>query len=230
MRDHLSWKTEMPSNRKFHHGMIAIVGRLVVLSGFLLVFGVTSTPAQTGVPPGQDPRCANFSGQAKGLCTAAVANGCFDGVQSPDCDALTANWEERCRSCKGEPPWLRKPVTCPCADAVESLGLEGSAVALYNAYLNEDFGGGASSVLGCLVTSSRIAVDLVRVTESGLDFRSLTLFLAITGDEQNRCRYGWAGANLTIFDSGTLTNLSDDEVVACQEDIRLVANQFPECR
>jgi hypothetical protein len=226
MRDQRSRKTEVPSKQKFPHGRMAIIGRLVMLSVCMLVFGGTRTLAQTG----QDARCAAYTGQAHGLCTAAVANGCFDGVQSPDCDALTANWEERCRSCKGEPPWLRKPVTCPCADAVESLGLEGSAVALYNAYLNEDFGGGASSVLGCLVTSSRIAVDLVRVTESGLDFRSLTLFLAITGDEQNRCRYGWAGANLTIFDSGTLTNLSDDEVVACQEDIRLVANQFPECR
>ena len=226
MRDHLSWKPLVPANRTLPHGRMAIVSRLVVLSVCMLVVGSTRTLAQTG----QDTRCAAYSGQAHGLCTAAVANGCFDGVQSPDCDALTANWEERCRSCKGEPPWLRKPVTCPCADAVESLGLEGSAVALYNAYLNEDFGGGASSVSGCLVTSSRIGVDLVRVTESGLDFRSLTLFLAITGDEQNRCRYGWAGANLTIFDSRTLTNLSDDEVVACQEDIRLVANQFPECR
>jgi hypothetical protein len=110
MRDQLSRKTLVPAKRKCPHGRMAIVGRLVMLSGFLLVCGVTSVPAQTG----QDPRCEEFSGQAKGLCTAAVSNGCFEGVQSPDCDALTTNWNEHCRECAGEPPW---EVRCPCANA-----------------------------------------------------------------------------------------------------------------
>ena len=88
MRDHRSRKTAVQSKRKLPRGRMALVGRLIVLSVCMLVFGVTSTRAQTG----QDSRCAGYSGQAHGLCTAAVSEGCFDpGVQSPDCDALTAN-------------------------------------------------------------------------------------------------------------------------------------------
>jgi hypothetical protein len=74
-----------PSNRKFHQRMITIVGHLVVLSVFMLVLGVTSTTAQTG----QDERCSAYTGQAHGLCTAAVSEGCFDGVESQICDNLT---------------------------------------------------------------------------------------------------------------------------------------------
>jgi hypothetical protein len=62
--------------------MCVIMGRLVVLSVFMLVFGATSTTAQTG----QDERCADFTGQAHGLCTAAISNGCFDGVESRACE------------------------------------------------------------------------------------------------------------------------------------------------
>src|SRR5215510_119618 len=123
MRDQLSRKTLVPTNWKLHHGRIALAGCLVVLSMFLLVFGVPSTPAQTG----QDARCAAYTGKAHGLCTAAVANGCFDGVQSPDCDDLTSNWNERCRGCDGPPPWA---ASCPCDFSLviaRDIGITGSA-------------------------------------------------------------------------------------------------------
>jgi len=122
MRDYLSRKTLVPAHRKFPHGRMAIVGRLVMLSVCMLVFGVMSTQAQTG----QDSRCAGYSGQAHGLCTAAVANGCFDGVQSPDCDALTANWNERCRVCAGPAPWEGCPCDFSAAKASE-IGITASA-------------------------------------------------------------------------------------------------------
>ncbi len=105
MRNPLSRKPLVASNRQVHQGMIAYVGRLVVLSVFMLVLEVTSTRAQTG----QDERCAAFSGQAHGLCTAAVAAGCFAGVESQACDTLLTNWEETCSVCEGIPPWK----TCP---------------------------------------------------------------------------------------------------------------------
>src|SRR5262245_7543425 len=124
MRDQRSRKTEVPAKRTFPHGLSALVGRVVVLSVCMLVCGVTSTPAQTG----QDPRCANFSGQAQGLCTAAVAAGCFEGVQSPDCDALRTNWKEHCRVCDGAPPWV-----CPCADRA------GSALELNSLFVAQVF-------------------------------------------------------------------------------------------
>jgi hypothetical protein len=107
MRNFLSRKPLVASNRQLHQGMIAYVGRLVVLSVFMLVLGVTSTRAQTG----QDERCASYSGQAHGLCTSAVAAGCFDGVVSQACDTLSINWEEGCNVCEGTPPWGE--ATCP---------------------------------------------------------------------------------------------------------------------
>src|SRR5262245_51580833 len=109
MRDHRFWKTEVPSQRQCTHGRMALVGRLVVLSVCLFVGGVTSTTAQ----PAEDPRCAAFTGQAYGLCTAAVAAGCFVAQESQACDDLTRNWHERCRGCAGPAPW---EVTCPCTE------------------------------------------------------------------------------------------------------------------
>jgi len=117
MRDYRFRKTEVPAQRTFYYGRSALVGHLVMLSVCMLICGVPSTRAQTG----QDARCAAFSGQAHGLCTAAVANGCFDGVQSPTCDDLTANWTERCRLCTGPAPW-----GCPCdfsAATAHDIGL-----------------------------------------------------------------------------------------------------------
>ena len=112
-------------DQRYSPGFIAILGSLVVLSVFVLVFGTTTTMAQ----PGQDERCSEYTRQAKGLCTAAVANGCFDGEESQECDDLAENWNERCRVCEGEPPWL--PVTCPC----------GSALGLHNMFINQPFNG-----------------------------------------------------------------------------------------
>ena len=68
-------RTLVPSNRKFHQGFIAIFGNIVVLSVFMIMFGATSTTAQTG----QDERCSGYRGQAHGLCTAAVATDVLTG-------------------------------------------------------------------------------------------------------------------------------------------------------
>src|SRR5688500_14149449 len=109
-------KTLGPSNRQVHQGMIAIVDRLVVLSVFMLVVGVTSTTAKTG----QDERCADFTGKAKRLCMAAVSEGCFDGVDSQACNDLTTKWDERCRECEGTAPWEEEEAVCPCAEMAGS--------------------------------------------------------------------------------------------------------------
>ena len=108
-------------DQRYFPGFIAILGSLVVLSVFVLVFGTTTPMAQ----PGQDERCSEYAGQAKGLCTAAVANGCFDGEESQECEDLAANWNERCRRCEGEPPWVVEVVSCPCnfsAANLEAIG------------------------------------------------------------------------------------------------------------
>jgi hypothetical protein len=75
----------------------------------------------------RSPCCSEYARQARGLCTAAVSEGCFSEEPSQECADLAANWNERCRNCEGEPPRL-EPATCPCADEVEKqLGLEAAA-------------------------------------------------------------------------------------------------------
>ena len=101
-------KTSVTSYWKGHQGMSAIIGSLVVLSVFMLLLGATTAQAQMG----EDPRCAMFTGQAHGLCTSALANGCFDGVESNACENLATNWMNRCAQCSGTPPWR-----CPCEGA-----------------------------------------------------------------------------------------------------------------
>jgi hypothetical protein len=112
------------AHHRFHQGVITIVGGLLVLSLILLLTGATPAHAQ----PGQDTRCAGFSGQARGLCTAAVSAGCFDGVQSQGCDALLTTWTTHCATCPaGTPPWL---ATCPCNFSLAQLSagfIDGSA-------------------------------------------------------------------------------------------------------
>jgi hypothetical protein len=125
MREQRSRKTLVPSNRQFHHGRSPIVGRLVVLSVCMLVIGVQSPPAQTG----KDALCSEFTGQAHGLCTAAVANGCFDDDQSPACAVLTSTWNSGCRTCEGPAPWEEEAARCPC------VALFGSAADLFARYL-----------------------------------------------------------------------------------------------
>jgi hypothetical protein len=102
------------------------MGSLVVLSGFmLLLLGATPAQAETG----QDPRCDGYTGIAMGLCTAAVSEGCFDGVVSADCDDLTTNWTEHCSTCEEIPPWIQ----CPCnysAEEITSLFPEGATLSL----------------------------------------------------------------------------------------------------
>lgn len=96
-------KTLVPSNRRCHQGMIAILGSLVVLSVFMLLLGATTAETQTG----KDERCNGLTRQARGLCTAAVSEGCFDGEESDECDELTTNWMEHCSRCAevGVYPW-----------------------------------------------------------------------------------------------------------------------------
>ena len=88
-------------------------GVRIVLAVVLSILMATLAQAQTG----QDQRCEGFTGQAKGLCTAAVSEGCFDGVQSQECADLTKNWETRCKRCEGRlVPWQPE---CPCGDAMD---------------------------------------------------------------------------------------------------------------
>jgi hypothetical protein len=195
----------MPSNRTFHHGMIAIVGRLVVLSGFLVVCGVTSTPAQTG----QDARCAGYSGQAHGLCTAAVSEGCFDGVQSPDCEALTATWNERCRQCEGAAPW--EPV-CPC---VEEFG---RAVDLNALFLEQTFEG--EPWTACWDNDYQGTL-VIRADFSGACCTAPILDVNV--DLENAyayCRYEVRDASDRQIAGGFVLFLLPSEIEACRADIR----------
>jgi hypothetical protein len=186
--------TLSPSTRPVHHGRRTIVGRLAVLSVFMLLLGVTSTQAQR---TGQDPRCANFSGQAKGLCTAAVAAGCFESVQSPDCDALTTTWTERCGVCEGAPPWA---ATCPCADAF------GSAVELYERFL-------ALQPTPPIEKSCEAADTLRRVLQNAADPSSLS----VASDDED-CTY--ILTNRLGEQIGGNIEMSLGEAAACLADIR----------
>jgi hypothetical protein len=211
MRDYRSRKTEVPSKRKFHHGRMAIVGRLVVLSVCMLVFGVTSTRAQTG----QDSRCAGYSGQAHGLCTAAVAAGCFDGVQSPDCDALTANWHERCRACEGPAPW---EVTCPCAT------FNGNAETV-NAQFEEEY---IVEPAQNTCTDEGNGTSIVRRSFDPF-WRQDSILTLSTGLNSFGfgCTYVLRGADNSVI--GTEIgggNLSMAEDAACRADIRVVQDQL----
>jgi hypothetical protein len=206
MRHHLSRKTLVPSKRKFQHGRSTIVGRLVVLSVFMLGLGVPSTPAQTG----QDERCAAYRGQAHGLCTAAVAEGCFDGVQSPECDDLTANWRERCRPCIGGAPWAG----CPCAEAV------GSAVDLNARFEGLPFEGAINT--GCIADEEVRFVQRFDVDgASGRPVLTVALGASSAG-----CAYVILDANGARLVDARRVNLDADEIEACREDIESLMAQL----
>ena len=203
MRDHLSRKTLVPAHRTFHHGRSTIVGGLVVLSVFMLVLGVPSTPAQTG----QDARCADYAGQAKDLCTAAVSEGCFDGVQSQECDELTSNWTERCRdrSCLGRAPWV-----CPCTTPF------GSAADLHERFLALE--PAEPLVLGCLDNAAR---TLLRHRRQGA-FRPSVEVVAEAPplfSRHGECSYTFRDdGGLTI--QSAATDLEPSNLEACRQDIR----------
>ena len=194
--------TLSPSTRPVHHGRRTIVGRLVVLSVCMLVCGVTSTPAQTG----QDPRCANFSGQAKGLCTAAVAAGCFEGVQSPDCDALTTNWNENCSVCDGAPPWV-----CPCADRA------GSAMELNSLFVAQVFDVGPATTQ-CIRNEGVYVVSRADGDRNNDPFMSVSQGMGTSGS--HLCSYVLIDADgSTIRTSGRIL-LTPAQTQACRDDIR----------
>jgi hypothetical protein len=197
-----------PSNRQVHQGMIAIIGRLVVLSVFMLVFGVTSTTAQTG----QDERCADFTGQAHGLCTAAVSEGCFDAIESQACDDLMTNWYERCMVCKGTVPWEEEEAICPCAEETDS------AVAL-----NRIFAEQADE--GEIVTHCIDDASLTRVERRvAADVPSL-LVDAIDNGIRLACRYSLfeEGGNIVF---ARRIDITPEERAACQEDVRSLQAQL----
>jgi len=202
MCEQLSRKTEVPSKRTFHHGMMALVGRLAVLSVCMLVFGVTNMPAQTG----QDPRCANFSGQATGLCTAAVAAGCFEGVQSPDCDALTTNWNENCRVCDGAPPWV-----CPCAARA------GSALELNSLFVAQVFD------VGPVTTQCGPGEGLTLVTREDGNLDNAPLLGVSQGmgsSGSHQCSYLFVDAAGSVIRASGRILLTPAQTQACRDDIR----------
>jgi hypothetical protein len=114
--------TLRPSHRHVHHGRLALVGRLVVLSVFLLVFVVPSTPAHA-----DQNACALYTGDAQRICAAAVAARCFADAHSPACDALAQTWNEECSDCEGPAPW---GPTCPC-NLTDTTGVEFNAEDLF---------------------------------------------------------------------------------------------------
>ena len=198
-----------PSNRQVHQGMIAIVARLGVLSVFMLVLGVTSTTAQTG----QDERCADFTGQAHGLCTAAVSEGCFDGVESQACDDLTTNWNERCRVCEGTAPW----VLCPC----------GSAAELYAAYEFDKVEG--EIVTNCDDNEAITAFSLMDSAVEGAPF--LRLVARELMNPAPFCLYSLVNASgFVVYDVFVpRTEITPEELEACREDIRVIHSLTDQC-
>jgi hypothetical protein len=199
-----SRKTLVPSNRKFHQGMIVIVGRLVVLSVFMLVLGATSTKARNS----QDERCEAFTKQAHGICRKAVKKGCFDGVESRACEVLTTRWNEKCRVCEGPPPWEEEEVLCPCAVQV------GSAQAL-----NATFE--TMAISGQVECFSIDIADTLRIVRRDFPDRSPAMEVVVRSlvGLDLRCEY-------SVFDaSGEVVVEADeifdtaDELEACREDI-----------
>jgi hypothetical protein len=178
----------------------------------MLLLGVPSTPAQTG----QDARCAAFSGQAHGLCTAAVSEGCFDGVQSPDCDDLTSNWNERCRVCAGVPPWI----TCPCANT--------SAVQLHAEFLQLPFDGQPSTP-ACMATSTN---QFVRRFDEAAGLNSLPSVLVQVRLEFTgkwRCQYELRGPSNEVLYVVSNSDITEAEAEACRADIVLLMTQLTDC-
>jgi hypothetical protein len=209
MRYPRSRKTLVASNRQVHQGMIAIVGRLVVLSVFMLVLGVTRTTAQTG----RDERCAAYTGQAHGLCTAAVSEGCFDpGVASQECDDLTTNWNERCTRCEGAAPWT---VACPCANT--------SAV-----QLNELFEGltfdGSPVVVACRDDGAGTLIH--RRDSAGIC--CAPEIRVLSEPQSGGCEYRLTAAPGQTIVLEVHDNLTGAESAACRADILVLQIQFPD--
>jgi hypothetical protein len=116
----------------------------------MLLLRVPSTPAQ----PAQDV-CAAYTGQAQRICRAAVAAGCFNGVQSPDCDALTTTWNERCDVCDGPAPW---GPPCPCnLDGLNAEALHAEMVSM----------GGVIAFVGCTDKRKEVSVFITGIDQDG---------------------------------------------------------------
>jgi hypothetical protein len=94
----------------------------LIVSFLLLVSGLPSTPAYA-----YPNACTPYTGDAHRICTAAITAGCFAATQSPDCDALTLTWNERCDDCEGPAPWGPE---CPC-NLKDSTGTEFNAADLF---------------------------------------------------------------------------------------------------
>jgi hypothetical protein len=194
-------------HQKYSQGFIAILGSLIVLSGFMLVFGVTTTMAQTG----QDEDCLDYTGKARGLCTAAISEGCFDGVESQECDDLTTNWNDQCKSCEGPAPW----VTCPCAEAV------GSTMEMNEIYEDQIFEGVIDTF--CTVEGEEQRETSVTRSDQG-GFTPFLVLRSLRIEGGFFCDYRVTDNQpiefFRLIRSAEIEFTSPDEHEACQKDIK----------
>jgi hypothetical protein len=199
-------------HQRYSQEFIAILGSLVVLSVFMLVFGVATPMAQTG----QDDRCADYTEQAHGLCTAAVANGCFDGAESQACENLTRNWNERCGVCEGPAPWGAQ---CPCA-------ADGTAVELNELFLQQEFDGSPVTD-DCPDDPDNTSV--FRVDSSLTDPVLAVAVGQFVGTDEFVCVYQLTDGGGQIIVFLIEFELQPGEVEACREDIRKLMAEFDDC-
>jgi len=214
LNHHQPRHTLRPSQRHVHHGMLALVGRLVLLSVFLLVCGGTRTPAHAA----QDP-CAPYTGDAHRVCAAAVTAGCFAGVQSSTCNTLAQTWNEGCDTCEGAAPW---GPDCPC-------NLDGlNAEALYAELESTDIG-----AVGCTYTRQNANVGITGIDWLGEYtpwFPYMTLHAWTASDGNNKCSYFVNGnPNLYPMDPPQfkdLPNITAGQLGACRKDIKTLIDQL----
>ncbi|MEE8574977.1 MAG: hypothetical protein V3T30_06145 [Thermodesulfobacteriota bacterium] len=92
-------------------GRLSVLFMTFVVAAFFSVATVGS--AEAAPKNGEDTVCSGLNGAAKGLCTAALANGCDDpDTRGKSCGRLESNYT---KITGDEPVWLA--VTCPCGDA-----------------------------------------------------------------------------------------------------------------
>jgi len=211
MRSHQPRHTLSPSHRHVYHGRRALVGRLVVLSALLLVFGATSARA--------DEPCTSYTGRAKRHCAQAVAAGCFDGVQSPDCHTLTNIWNEACSECPGLAPW---GPSCPC---VESIGQ--TAEDLHAELLSMGYD---IAFVTCKDTRETVSVHFTAWDPDGEYtpfFTPMGVSASTLSDGVNRCIYYLNDAlGFPVYPSVQVVGITTEERGACRKDIRALIDQL----
>jgi len=126
-------RTLVPSDRKFHQGFIAILGSLVVLSVFMLVFGVTTPMAQTGqvtichIPP-DDPDNFQTMVVSENAEQSHLDHGDLLGSCLSNCETLyddgNACTEDRCDPNNEHRLAEHPPVTCESGELCEDTSGE----------------------------------------------------------------------------------------------------------